>query len=64
MSDSTKDSTSAGSSGFGPDVTKAGSLARETMKTTANSPYDVIPDKSRKSDSVQADFDKNCEACD
>lgn len=54
---------SAGSSGFGPDVTKNDSMAKETMKTTSNNPSDVIPKKSRTSDSVQADFDKNCECC-
>ena len=50
--------------GFGPDVTKLGSLARETMKSTNDNPTDVIPPKSRKSDSIQEDFNRNCDSCD
>lgn len=53
-----------GSSGFGPDVTKNGTLASGKMPTdklpAAN---DVIPAKSRKSESVQEDFDNHCESC-
>lgn len=58
-------SNSLGSSGFGPDVTKSDTLASGKMPgDKQGNANDVIPPKSRTSDSVQADYNAHCDSSD